>query len=411
MHTPKNFISFLIIAITAMSFGSLSFYSEQEEVVTITSSYRIEEIADRRVSTEEQVVSFLKYDDTGATDLHLLLSGTYGSVVLVPEMKNTNPVFIIPSSFTKHAGTVIYHLIQKGETIQEGAFKLLPDTENLGPIETYLGPRSIVANVRDYTMLVSIPTDTLDNMLPDSTQINLKSQFKNTITTTTHNLSSGMAWKRIFSPLQIGRVSTGSTLGNRSSKELIADVFPDTAQDFTITAAPNHTYADGNEIITFSTSQIRDAHNNVMTDGTLVTFFVQNSSGAYWQTNASTVNGYAFAKALHPQTPSTWQITAAINGIAQSPEIRQKFTAIIETIPVTISENRTVKVGPLTSYLGQLVQNGISVSIEINDTTREGLTENGIVKFYVKEEEFPNGVYTLKVNTLGLEAIKKITLN
>ena len=408
----RNYIAPLfLIAIILMSIGLVSFYTIQKETKIYNGTFELEHIEDSTVSTTEQILHFKTYDDPGEASVHLILSGTYGSIVLTPKVVDITPVFVIPSTFTQYAGNVAYNLVQNEQTIQKGSFKLLPDTKNLGAVETYLGPRSIVANVRDYTMLVSIPTDTLDNMLPDSTQVALKTQFKTTIITTTHNLKSGFAWKRVFSPLKIGRLSTGSTLGNRSSKELIADIFPDTAQDFSITVDRNHTYADGNEIITFKTTQIKDAHDNIMTDGTVVTFYMKDTSGAYWQTNASTVNGYAFAKALHPQSPTTWEVTAAITGIAHSQKLMQQFIAIIETIPVTIFKDRQIVIGPLTSYLGQLVQEGISVSLEIEGNTYQALTRNGKAQFLLKEEDYPAGSYMIKIETLGLDTTQNITVD
>lgn len=411
MSRHKHIIPLLYIAAIAVGLGLLSFYGVQANPEASPELVRLQPVGDRTVSTEEQYLFFQTPESTDITSVQLVLSGTYGSMVITPELLDNKPLFVIPSSFTKHAGVVTYHLVQQEQSIQQGTFNLLPETENLGAVETYLGPRSIVANVRDYTMLVSIPTDTLDNMLPDSTQVLLKSQFKNSITTTDHYLSNGFAWKRIFSPLKTGRLSTGSTLEDRSSKELIADIFPDTAQDFSITTERNHDYADGNEIITFGTSQIIDAHGNVMTDGTLVTFYMKDSEGAQWQTNASTVNGYAFAKALHPQSPSTWQITAAITGIAQSEVLTQTFTPIIQTIPVQKVADRQLKVGPLTSYLGQLVQDGITVTLHIGDQTFESLSRNGEASFYLKEEDFKQGIYEITIQTLGIETTRQITLD
>lgn len=411
MSSRKHIIPLLCMAAIAVGLGLLSFYKVQATQKVSPEVVQLEPIADRTVSTEEQYLFFQTPQSTDITSVQLVLSGTYGSMVLTPELLDGKPLFVIPSSFTKHAGVVTYHLVQEEQSIQQGTFNLLPATENMGAVETYLGPRSIVANVRDYTMLVSIPTDTLDNMLPDSTQVLLKSQFKNSITTTEHYLSNGFAWKRIFSPLKTGRLSTGSTLEDRSSKELIADIFPDTAQDFSITTERNHDYADGNEIITFGTSQIIDAHGNVMTDGTLVTFYMKDSDGAQWQTTASTVNGYAFAKALHPQSPSTWQINAAITGIAQSEVLSQTFTPIIKTIPVQTVVDRQLKVGPLTSYLGQLVQDGIAVTLQIDNQTFEALSRNGEASFYLKEEDFKQGIYEIKIQTLGIETTRQITLD
>lgn len=411
MSHHKHIIPLLCIATIAVGLGLLSFYRVQGDPKPSPEVVLLQPVVDRTVSTEEQYLFFQTPESTDITSVQLVLSGTYGSIVITPELLDNKPLFVIPSFFTKHAGVVTYHLVRKQQSIQQGTFNLLPATENLGAVETYLGPRSIVANVRDYTMLVSIPTDTLDNMLPDSTQVVLKSQFKNSMTTTDHYLFNGFAWKRIFSPLKTGRLSTGSTLEDRSSKELIVDIFPDTAQGFSITTERNHDYADGNEIITFQTTQIKDAHGNVMTDGTLVTFYIKDSDGAQWQTNASTVNGYAFAKALHPQSSSTWQVVAAITGIAQSQEITQDFKSIVKEIPLRTDRNRQVIVGPLTSYLGQLVQDGIDVSLDINGISHETLTRKGEASFLLKKEAYPKGAYTITIETLGLETTKNIKLD
>lgn len=411
MNNKKYISVFALITLSVMSILFLLFFTPIEKDAQFKSSFSIAEISDTIVSSRARIVNFKVYDIINDEDIHLILSGTYGTIALSPEITTWDPVFSIPPSFTKRAGVVSYYLVQDQKTIQKGTFKILPDTQKLGRIETYLGPRSIVANKRDYTMLVSIPADTLDNLLPDSTKINLKEQFKNTITVTNHNLTSGFAWKRIAAPLQTGRLSTGSTLRDHSSKELVADVFPDLAQNFSISSRSNHSYADGNEIITFETSQIKDRHGNTMSDGTLVTFTIKDASGDHWQVHGSTVNGYAFAKALHPQSPSTWTISAAITGIAQSEKISQSFAPIIETIPVTVHNKRTIVIGPLTSYLGQLVQEGIDVSLEIEGVIYTGRTKSGKATFSLKQEDHPKGLYTLKTKTLGRTHTQQITLD
>jgi len=411
INTRKHIIYIVLIVISAMSILLFSFYSPEENISETKASFIIKKIEDTLVSSAPKKIRFEQYDITKEKEISLVLSGTYGTIVLTPDNTSWEACFTIPISFTQRAGVVSYTLVQNKKVIQEGSFRLLSDTTKIGAIETYLGPRSIVANPRDYTMLVSIPTDTLDNMLPDSTQVELKTQFKNEIRGTQHYLNSGFVWKRINAPLQTGRISTGSILGDQSSKELSVDIFPDLAQDFIIKATSNHTYADGNEIITFATNQIKDPNNNIVTDGTLVTFFIKDDKNIHWQTNASTINGYAFAKALHPQTPSTWNIRAEIAGIAQSKEIQQQFTPIIEEIPLALYQNRSVIIGPLTSYLGQLVQNGIMVSIEINGRHYEDRTTDGKATFHLREEDYPIGNYTIKIQTLGLERSQNLQVH
>ncbi len=337
----------------------------------------------------------------------LVVSGTYGTTILQPEKSGERWVFSIPPAISTRAGMVEWRLVQHQKTVQSGEFELMPTVKNLGKLENYLGPRSIVASERDYTMQIAIPTDSLDNMLPDRTQLSLNHQFKNQITKTPASLKNGFAWQRIQAPLTTGRITVSSTLQNISSKELVADVFPDVAIDFQIIVDQNHTYADGNEITTFKTSRITDKHGNVMTDGTLVQFFMSDASGTQWQTMGSTINGYAFAKAIHPQTPTTWQVKAVIQGIAESPDLEVTFKSVIEEIPVRLQKDKTLIVGPLTSYLGQIIPDGVQVTIDIEGKNHVLLTENGIVKLPPIQDGIDLNS-TVTISALGVTKTSKI---
>ncbi len=414
MKNHKNIAAFVLIIGSMISVLFLSFLKPSEEKQELEVSFSIKNITDTIVSSSGRVVRLKSSDVTQENEVYLILSGTYGTIVLAPDTSSWGTFFNIPPAITKRAGVVSYFLVQNEKTIQEGTFTLFPNTQELGELSSYLGPRSILANKRDYTMLVSIPTDELDNMLPDSTVVHLKSQFKNTITTTDHILTSGFVWKRIPAPLQTGRISTGSTLQDHSSRELVADIFPDVAQDFTITSTTNHSYADGNEIITFATSQIKDSHGNIMTDGTLISFSITDALDSYWQVNATTVNGYAFAKALHPQSPGTWTINAAITGIAQSDNLEVTFLSILEKIPYTTSrDKRKITVGPLKSYLGQIVQDGIEVTLSVNrfDYRELQLSKDGMAYFYISKEAYPDGPGRITLEALGSSTTIKAVLD
>lgn len=400
----KKYISYIgICAISILSIAyAFSLQPQKQDTIPPRGEYVLEVITDRSVSARDQLIYLKQSPDNAVARLHLLLSSTYGSILLSLKTEANHKYFVIPKAFTKRAGVVSYTFLKDETVIQQGTFRLLPNTSSLGSLTTYLGPRSIIANKRDYTMLVSIPTDTLDNILPDSTAIAIKSHFKETVVTTQHSLTSGIAWRRITAPLQTGRLSTTSILENKSSIELVADVFPDIAKDFTIRSEKNHSYADGNEIITFKTSQIKDAHANIMTDGTLITFYIKSDLGDFWQTQASTVNGYAFAKMLHPEAPSTWRITATIKGIAQSKEIRQVFKPIINDLSITVSRNQTIIVAPITSHLGQIIPDGILVSLEYQGKSIEKFTKKGEVTFDLSCLNLGKNQKCLVIKALGM---------
>lgn len=409
MQLSKNISFLLLLMCAALCMFFVSFAPKDQRPMTKLDTLKRFNIKDQTVQENGIQLSFDTFEMTEIGSIQLLLSGTYGTTRVIPRYNSEKSIIEIPAVLSKHAGIVSYIFLQNGKSIQEGSFQLLPDTTKLGVLENYLGPRSIMANERDYTMLVSIPTDSLDNLLPDNTELQLKTQFKGTIVETPKQLVSGFTWQRIQAPLQKGRLSTGSTLGNISSKELVVDIFPDIPEDFGITTDTHHTFADGNEVITFKTSQIKDSQNNIMTDGTLVTFYIENEQGEYWNTNASTVNGFAFAKALHPQQPGSWKIKGVIKGMAESPEITQSFDPFLTNIPL-IAENRTITIGPLTSYLGQIIQEGITITVTIDGKTTTLLTKNGKAYFLMDEAQYPTGNYEIIIKTLGLEVTKTISL-
>lgn len=342
--------------------------------------------------------------ETDALYPQVLLEGSYGSTIVLVDLESSGNTITIPETYTKRAGIIQYTVFEKKTTLDQGSFYIQPDTSQLTSIENYVGPRSIMANERDYSMLITIPTDHLDNMLPDNTTIQVSTHFQETTTPKIHELKNNIAWQRIPAPLQSGRITTATTLQNVSSKELVIDVFPDIATNFTITTDRIHPYADGNEVMTIQSSQIKDAHGNVVSDGTLVTFYIKDNLGGYWETTGSTIQGYAFAKALHPQIPSVWTIKAGIEGMAQSDSVEISFNSFLKDLPVTPSGNgNEIVVGPITSYLGQIIQDGIEVQLSTHPYTYKTsqLSENGMVYFTIPQEAFANTSGQIHIEALG----------
>lgn len=405
----SNITFWVLIVMTAFTFSC----SEKQEIEKITiakDAYKIETPTDQVVTKNGIEIKFQSYDKKDFELLDFVVSGTYGTTVLKPQLDQNQLVIHIPKVISQHAGIIEWELVAGETTLEKGSFKLLPNIKQLKTVENYVGPRSIIANERDYTMLVSIPVDSLDNMLPDQTVVQMSKQFKGAISNTAKEIQSGFAWQRIAAPLTTGRLITGSTLQQISSKELVVDIFPDIAVPFKIETSSNHNYADGNEIIILQTDQIKDSHGNIMTDGTLVTFFIKGDHDNSWQTAASTVNGYAFAKALHPQAPSIWTVKGVITGMVESPELTIKFKPIIDKIPFSFTENSTVMIGPLTSYLGQLVPDGIPVELKIDGKEILLKTKNGIATYTFDTKITLPNTYELEINALGITTTKSIKL-
>jgi len=344
----------------------------------------------------------------------LIWSSSYGTTIFTLDYEDSGlSCFSIPKSYTQQAGEVFWQLVSEQQLVDQGVLTILPDSSIIGEVATYLGPRSITANPRDYTMLVSVPTDHYDNLLPENTAVVLKTHYQGVTKTTDYGVEQGIVWQRIPAPLQSGRMSTTATVGAQSGKELVVDVFPDLATSFTIAATLIHPYADGNEQLTLKTSQIKDVYGNIIDDGTLITFLIENEQGQLWQTTGTTIQGFAFAKALHPETPSQWHIKAVIEGIVESPSIDITFKSILNEIMIGFSEDqRAITVGPLTSYLGQRIPDGIQVQLFISesDTPMEMATVDGFARFTLPEALYPAGDYTVEIQTLGITRTQKLFL-
>jgi hypothetical protein len=401
----------ILMAFMAVLFSCSTANDKQKLSTKETAGFKIHPPKNQIVSDSGIKVLFNTFDKSSYQKINFMISGTYGSTILHATLKNNKLVIKIPAEITKHASVIAWQLISDQETLESGSFKLMANIEALKTIENYLGPRSIIANVRDYTMLVSIPVDSLDNLLPDGTKVSLQHQFKGTIYQQYKELSAGFTWKRIRAPLRTGRLITGSTINYISSKELVTDVFPDIPTAFQITEDSNHNYADGNELITIKTDQIKDAHGNITTDGTLVKFFIKNDLNQKWQTMASTINGYAFAKALHPERPSVWTVKGIITGMVESPELKIKFQSVLKEIPIQETKNGQITIGPLTSYLGQLIPDGIPVTIIFNGKKTMLRTKEGIVTYRCDTTLLSQDVYKIQVASLGITTVKYIQLD
>lgn len=411
MKTNLSQNVFILIAFMAVLFSCSNSNDKQKTETKVAAHFKIHTPKNQIVSNSGITVLFKTFDKSAYQKINFMISGTYGSSLLHATLKNNKLVIKIPPEITKHSGAVAWQLISDQKTLQNGSFKLMANIKALKTIENYLGPRSIMANVRDYTMLVSIPVDSLDNLLPDGTKVSLQHQFKGTISQQYKRLSTGFTWQRIRAPLRTGRLITGSTINYISSKELVTDVFPDIPTAFKIMEDSNHNYADGNELITIKTDQINDAHGNIITDGTLIKFFIKNDQNKKWQTTASTINGYAFAKALHPERPSIWTVKGIIPGMVESPELRIKFQSVLKQIPIQEPKNGRITIGPLTSYLGQLIPDGIPVTIELNKRKTILRTKEGIVTYICNKALISQIIYEIHVESMGFSTVKYIQLD
>lgn len=357
-------------------------------------------------NTKDSIV--LKFKNASESKPTLYCSNSYGSTLVTPEIKQNILLYKIPKNISTKVGAVTWNLLYKNNSIN-GKFNVTNIPNKVKSMETYLGPPSIQAGKIDYTMIVVIPTDSLDNPLPENTPVTIKHQFQKKIKNQeviTHNL---IAYKNIYSENDSGKILVSSESRNTNSKEFTITVYPAIPSDFQISAQRVHDYADGNQITTFNTTVIKDKNGNIVADGTYVNFLITNKNGVILKTSGSTIQGVATSKILHPDEFTKWNIKAFVNGIAESQTINLEYKQAVKELDVTFSENnRKITVGKIESFMGQVIPDGLQVKLNIfkNDTlieTKIKTSRDGYAEFILKQDQFKNDTYKFVVEVSGIE--------
>jgi hypothetical protein len=357
----------------------------------------------------------LEFKGNSAISCEMYCANSYGSTLVKPQLQGARIFFKIPAYLSTKTGVLNWRIVGLKQPLF-GSLKIV-SKESPSALETYAGPPSIEAGGSDYSMLVVIPTDNLDNPLRQDTPVSIQQQFlaseKNELIFT-KNL---IAFKHIFSPLKTGRMLLSSEVLGLNSKEYDINVMPAIATNFNIYSNRNHTYADGNQITTFTTSIIKDKNNNTISDGNFVYFFITNKIGDLLKTSGTTIAGVATAKIIHPDYAENWNIKAYILGMAESNTLKMKYKKVIANFEVAfIKNNRKVTVGPIKSFMGQLIPDGIQVKISIykdkkilNEIIKS--SREGFVSFNLNQSIYKNGEYDFKISTAKVhKTFQSITL-
>ena len=394
----SNYISFFIVITLLISAFSVKTESSTTEL------FKLETIERTFIAGTEVALTFSSENDKSPL---LFINNSYGSTIISPKKIDTNLVFKLPAVFSKKAGILNWSLIYEGKTQLKNSIEILPNIATKTLIESYLGPRSIQAGNKDYSMLVIIPTDIYDNPLPENSSVKINEQFLDNITSTEEKTKNLIAWNTIMAKDKAGSILVSSSCNSTNSNELTTIIYPSNPTNFIISFNRNHDFADGNQITELTTSKIVDEFGNTISDGTIVEFNIVNTENTILKTRATTINGFAKAKILHPDSKDIWNVKGFVNGLAESNTITINYEPITTNFNVHFSENnRKITVGPIESFMNQLIPDGALVKLKIFNNnnlveTKTGTSYKGFVTFEIAAEFYRENSYSFIVEVLG----------
>jgi len=342
------------------------------------------------------------------TKQKLFIIHSYGKTIIDGKHSNGKIAFTIPAAYSKKIGVISWFLIDNDRTLLQGTLKVIPNDKTKTQIENYLGPRSILAGGKEFTMMVTVPTDNFDNPKTENTTVIIKHQFLNNITTVSQNTKNFVAWKNIYSLTQSGQILASTACNKTATKEVETEVYPNIATDFYIYYTRNHDYADGNQITTLLTSTIKDTYNNTVSDGTMVVFHITTKNHMFLKTFGTTINGIATGQILHPDHMDSYAVKGYITGIAKSNILQINYMPLLSDFKYSFSDhNRKLTIGPLNSFMGQLVPDGIKVVLKIFNEDKlisilQVNSSKGIANFYIPSDFYREKKYHFEIQTLGI---------
>jgi len=363
--------------------------------ISTPKTYEVGEKINLQFSTSQKIFPNLYY------------SNSYGSTLIWPIYENSILSYPIPLSLCRKSGLVNWKLLYKDQPLY-GQFNITPKTK-VNTLETYMGPPSIIAGGTDFTMFVVIPTDIYDNPLKDSTKVTIKNQFLENESLEQRYTNNLIVYKKSYSAKKTGRLIMSSECSGVNSKEYDVSIRANHPTNFTINYKRDHQYADGHQITTFSTSIIKDNFGNIVSDGTFVEFFITNKTQHVLKTSGKTIEGIATSKMIHPDQEEQWTVQAFVNGMAQSRSINLNYQPAISEINIKLSKNhKTLTVGPLQSFMKQLIPDGLEVTLNIykDNILLKRLKKqsyNGMATFNLSKQFLKTETYKLIIKTAGIE--------
>lgn len=335
----------------------------------------------------------------------LLLQNSYGSTILKPQITAGTYHFQVPEFMSRKMGILSWKL--RNAYSERSGNILIQAAENTRLIESYFGPRSLEAGTGDHAMLVALPTDDFDNI---QVQVPLSSEefFKDQSKESSLKQQNQLQWKLVTARKKTGKVYLAAKNESVQTGELVAEIYPARPVDFSVEILPPHPYADGNSVSRLRTSILKDAFGNKVSDGTAVTFIMREPTGAMLKTTGNSVDGYATAEILHPEIPGKYQIQAFVEEMAKSGVIDFEFRPALKDFSVQKLEKRQFQAGPLRSFLGQLVSDGVTV--EVRDSRNQFIlkaqTKDGFATFELPPAHASQS-QTIKISVLGKTQIQQ----
>lgn len=317
-------------------------------------------------------------EGSGPGDVELDVIDAFAVTTFAATMRDGRATVTLPSVLTTTSGLVTFvgrGTDEGGRTASAVARTMIVPNVAAAEVDIHVGPRTIIADGADQTMVTAIAADSFGNPVPDGNAVIISLvEESGPGPEVTAAVDHGVVAQLIAADTSAGTVEVFATAASAvSSRRVRFDEVPGVASsvEAVLTGSPT-LVADGRALVDVSTSVITDRFGNRLPDGHLVQLRSDGPNGVGVAT-ATTIDGIARFRMLAPSRPGTVSIAVIVDGVTgETTELT--FAAAVSSIPVDIvrddSGGVVVQVGPVLDELGAVVTAGTPVRATIGDPVR-----------------------------------------
>ncbi len=345
------------------------------------------------------------------TEFTLMMTHTFGVRFYDVSFHNSSATILIPGRDTIRSGYTTFTLVDNDYTGEADTI-IIADAP-IEPIVPLVGPDTIVANGQEWAIAAVLPYDQFLNPVNPGTEVSVRVRHPADVSReSTMQVENLVAWQRVYSATKVGRTTVTMNVENRYGPEGQFWQIPDWPQPFTLQVHPELLVADGRQLVTLSTSELRDQYDNVIPDGTAVQFnVVDTATREERRLSAFTVNGWAEVILQSPSAPQTLAVTATVYSVQSEPMLVAFAPQVQQNYPIEIQyatdDAFGFSVGPILGEMQQFVPDGSLATLLITQdgeifTDMQAQVAEGYAHFEVRRDTLGIGRHQAQVAVGGV---------